>query len=135
MSIDGKTRKLTYNVYNGKAGTAVNSGIIGDGWHHVMATHSIKDKKIELFVERASEGPAAYDVATTCKGKTLGIGGYALGKVAAPFSGLLDEVRISNVVRSAPTEGAGPFVMDDKTVVLLHCDRATGITDAAAAKK
>jgi hypothetical protein len=135
LSIDGKTRKQTCNVYNGKAGTAVKSGIIGDGWHHIMATHSIKDKKIELFVDGVSEGPATYDVATTCKGKTLGIGGYALGKVAAPFSGLLDEIRISNIVRSAPAEGAGTFAMDDKTVVLLHCDRATGITDAAAAKK
>jgi hypothetical protein len=134
LNIDGKTRKLTYNVYNGKAGTAVNSGIIGDGWHHVMATHSIKDKKIELFVDGVSEGTAAYDVATTCKGKTLGIGGYAMGKVATPFSGLLDEIRISNVVRSAPAQGAGPFAMDDKTTVLIHCDRATGITDAAAKK-
>jgi hypothetical protein len=73
-------------------------------------------------------------VATTCKGKTLGIGGYAMGKVATPFSGLLDEIRISNVVRSTPVEGAGPFAMDDKTTVLIHCDRATGITDAAAKK-
>ncbi|MCX6970697.1 MAG: LamG domain-containing protein [Verrucomicrobia bacterium] len=131
LMIDGETRKLSYSVYNGTAGASVNSSLIGDGWHHVMATYSVSGGKIELFVDGNSEGTAPYTTPTTCRGKALGIGGVGQGKLVAPYAGLLDEIRISSVVRAPSGEETGPFVRDDKTVLLLHCDRDTGISDAA----
>jgi hypothetical protein len=47
------------------------------------------------------------------------------------LAGLIDEIRISNVVRSAPANGAGPFEVDENTVVLIQAERATGIKNKA----
>jgi hypothetical protein len=131
VNIDGGTRELTYTVYDGEKGSSVKSIPIGDGWHHIMATYSLSAGHIELFINGASQGTAAYTVPTTCKGKALGIAGCAQGNVSVPYAGLIDEIRISNVVRTPPAEGAGPFEADDKTVVLIHCDKDTGIKNSA----
>jgi hypothetical protein len=130
LSISGESRKLSYKVHVGDEGISVTSSPLGDGWHHVMATYSLEAGQIELFVDGNSEGTANYTVPTTCKGHPLGVGGYILGKVMSPYAGLIDEIRVSNVVRPAPADGAGPFEVDENTVVLIQGDRATGIKNA-----
>lgn len=131
LSINAATRKLSYKVHADGTDASVTSASIGDGWHHVMATYSLKSGQIELFVDGNSEGTADYTVPTTFQGHPFGIGGYILGKVMSPYAGLIDEIRVSNVVRSAPANGAAPFEVDENTVVLIHGDRASGIKNAA----
>ena len=57
----------------------------------------------------------------------LGIGGIAprgaRTVVNNPFTGIIDEVRISSVVR---TPSDGPHEPDDATVLLLHFDEGRG---------
>lgn len=48
-----------------------------------------------------------------------------------PYADLIDEIRISNVVRSAPADGAGAFESDENTAVIIQADRATGIKNTA----
>ena len=131
LSVNGDTFKLSYKVHSGGKESSVTSNSIGTGWHHVMATYSLKSGRIELFVDGKREGSADYtSFPTTFQGRPLGIGGYILGKVQSPYAGLIDEIRISNVVRPAPVGAPGPFKVDKDTVVLIQCDRASGIKNA-----
>ncbi|MEI6502182.1 MAG: DUF4838 domain-containing protein, partial [Armatimonadota bacterium] len=75
-----------------------------------------------------SVGTAPY-VKTTCGKVPLYIGGLPSdsGTLGNPFVGLIDEVRVSKVVRNPATDAAGgPYVADDKTSVLLHFDEESG---------
>ena len=91
-------------------------------------THDARAGKMELFVDGVRVGSAQY-VKTACKEAVLGIGGIVADPDAAvgnPFEGLIDEVRISNVVRQIKEAAGGPYQPDEQTTLLLHCDEPSG---------
>lgn len=123
-------RRIVYVTYDGKQVRGVSSGDLAAGWHHVLATHSVSKGKIELFIDGVSQGTAAYSK-TTCKFADLRIGGLPTGhdgEIGNPLVGLIDEVRISRVVRR-PMEGGpkAPEKSDADTTLLLHLDEGDGV--------
>ena len=122
--VQGKSA-IAYWSYDGAAGRVVTSGELPEGWHHVAATYSLATGTIELFVDGVSQGTAPY-VRTTCEGTPLGIGAVPNGR-GNPFRGVIDEVRISTVVRPQGNDGSGgPYATDNHTGLLLHCDEGRG---------
>jgi len=123
---DPKSGRIAYQVYDGKKGARVTSKPMSEGWHHVLATHSTRTGRIELFIDGVSQGQHAYS-RTTCKGAVLGIGGIAphgaTTVVGNPLLGVIDEVRISNIVRRPSL--ARP-AHDASTVLMLHFDEGRG---------
>jgi len=126
---NAKSSVISYTTYDGKEGRRVQSGPLAEGWHHLLATHDAAAAKMELFVDGVSVGAASY-VKTTCKGTMLMVGGIATDDQSAagnPFVGLIDEVRISKVVRPSPVGlPTAPAAADAETVALFHFDEKDG---------
>ncbi len=119
------SRQIGYSVYDGAAGSTIRSEELAEGWHHVMATHSRADERIELFIDGVSQGTARF-TRSNCGGAALGIGALpSTPPVNNPFRGIVDEVRISAVVRP-PSSTGGPYATDSRTTLLLHFDEADG---------
>jgi len=89
-------------------------------WHYIALL--AEATRVRLFVD----GKAVADVAVT---RSVHPGGtpepLALGTLVERglgCRGLIDEVRLSKVVRDVSRVPAAPFVADDQTVGLWHCD-------------
>ncbi|MGQ9731848.1 MAG: DUF4838 domain-containing protein [Candidatus Zipacnadales bacterium] len=119
------TCSLGYTTYNGEVCSNVSSPELAPGWHHVLATYDTQTAVQEFFVDGVSCGQSKYLI-TTCKQAALNVGGIGGGTVGNPFAGLLDEVRVSTVVRSPQAATGGPYEPDAATVVLMHCDEGQG---------
>ena len=123
---DAKSSRIAYRLYDGAKGSGVTSKPLAEGWHHILATHSTKTGKVELFIDGVSQGQREYSL-TTCKGAVLGIGAVApkgaSTVVGNPFAGVIDEVRISSVVREPSLAAHSP---DGHTALLLHFDEGRG---------
>ena len=131
---DMNSSSISYTTYDGSAGHGIASPPLTEGWHHVLATHDLGAGKTELFIDGRSVGTAPY-VRTTCRRATLNVGGLSSDSGAAgnPFRGLIDEVRLSKVVRRVAADGGGgPYTLDAATAVLLHYDEAEGLPRNAA---
>lgn len=120
--------RIRYITYDGAEGHSVTSQELSPGWHHILATYSASQGKMELFVDGASQGSTTYKK-TTCNGATLLIGGLpdvGQNRVGNALYGMVDEMRISNVVRppSLPTK---PYELDNHTLLLLHLDEGKGV--------
>lgn len=128
----------------------VNDGL----WHHIAITRDGSAGTISLFVdgildqrEPAPSGDVSYDDLRTLSSSppvppgvdipnvepflVIGAEKYSLGDRYPSFSGWIDEVRLSNIVRytanfSRPTQ---PFSADANTVALYHFDEAGVETD------
>jgi lysophospholipase L1-like esterase len=107
--------------------TITTSVVINDSqWHHLALT--LDGTTAKLWVD----GVLAGSVAVTT-GVTL-INGTAIGAFGAntnyPWSGLIDELRVSSIVRYTDTftPPAAEFTTDANTLGLFHLD---GVTDSA----
>lgn len=131
---DANSSRISYTAYDGVHGHGLTSGDLAEGWHHVVGTHSTKTGKMELFVDGTSCGTTDY-VKTTCAGVPLGIGACPGGTnpPGNAFIGLIDEVRITNDVRT-PQSGAagGPYEADAQTLALLHLDQGAKVVTNTA---
>jgi hypothetical protein len=114
------------SIADGKE-SALVSQPISEGWHHVMATYSTASGKIELFIDGQSQGTAPYTPTLLANG-TLYVGAFRPINIPGkqemlwtPLKGVIDEIRISKVVRPAGIPSA-PFANDAETSLLLHCD-------------
>jgi hypothetical protein len=101
----------------------------------VLGTWDAAAGKMALYLNGKLVDTSSY-VKTTCHGATLGIGGVATaerGNVGNAFVGLIDEVRVSNTVRT-PEAGAagGPYTVEAGTLHLLHFDEQSGPARDAA---
>ena len=103
-----------------------NGQVITNEWSHVAVTYD--GAKGICWVngkETASDKTNSGNIVTT--GDPFNVGWRPYGD-HQPFSGTIDEVRVSNVVRytknfEVPTEA---FVADDNTAILLHFDEGEG---------
>jgi len=126
---DMGTSTISYTTYDGTNGHSLAKANVPEGWHHVVGTWDAKAGKMALFIDGESCGTTSY-VKTTCKGCPMGIGGMPgadRDKVGNPFNGIIDEVRVSSVVRDPATDAAGgPYTPDANTTALFHFDEADG---------
>ncbi len=124
---DAKSGVISYTTYDGKKGYSVRSGSLIEGWHHLLATYDAATAKMELFVDGTSVGSTKY-IRTSCKGAALKIGGVrgsTQDDTSNPFKGLIDEVRLSSIVRE-PAVVSAPYVADPHTLALYHFDETAG---------
>lgn len=124
---DMKSSRISYTTYDGTHGHGLATGPLAEGWYHVMGTWDAGTGKQCLYLNGKLVGTCDY-VKTTCQGAVLGIGGIATGDrgaVGNPFKGLIDEVRVSKVVRT-PEGFDKPYAVDAATGNLLHLDEQSG---------
>ncbi|MDX1503732.1 MAG: LamG-like jellyroll fold domain-containing protein [Thermoanaerobaculia bacterium] len=140
----------------GLADAASGQGICGatnvaDGvWHHVAVARRATDGRMRIWVDGAVDGegfgptadvtyrdgrPTAYPASDPLL--VLGAEKHDAGSLYPSYSGHLDELRISTVLRydGAFTPPAGPFAADAATAALYHFDEGAGdlVADASGA--
>ena len=130
LTIPPNSRQLEYGVYRGadRSSVSLSSGkdLAEEDWMHVMMTHDIITKKMELFVNGKSLGSAPYESSAGGKFSELTLGGrihYAKEGIqfVSNCQMLIDEVRISDIIRPHTVQGK-PFAADGNTLLLLHFD-------------
>jgi glucose/arabinose dehydrogenase len=123
------------------------SDVLDDAWHHVAVQRRRSDGRMWLFVdgvlEAQADGPGGdvsypddgvpgdfCDGPCTASDPFLVIGAekHDAGPEFPSFSGWIDDVRISTVLRYGDgfTRPHQPFVADDDTVGLYHLDEGSG---------
>ena len=126
---DAGTSLVSYMTHVQGQSFVLRSEPLAEGWHHLVATWDAAAGKQALYVDGKSAGTAGY-VQTDCGASVLGIGGLNNGQtnpIPNPFIGLIDEVRLSNVVRDPATDASGgPYTPDAHTTCLYHFDAAGG---------
>jgi len=143
--------RLAFGVNNGSDGVTLCGKInVADGkWHHIAVQRRAADGQLWLFVDgkldAQTQGPSgdiSYDVNRSTDYPNdpflvLGAEKHDAGSEYPSYRGLLDELRISNVLRytadfKRPT---ARFAPDDKTVALYHFDESSGdvVSDSSGA--
>jgi hypothetical protein len=143
--------RIAFGVHNGTAGAGICSArSVADGaWHHVAVTRAHATGQLRIFVDGALDaegagppGDISYrdNRATTFptdRYLVIGAEKADAGPAYPSYSGWIDEVRLSSVLRytaSFPRPSA-PFVADADTVALYHFDEGAGdvIADTSGA--
>jgi hypothetical protein len=141
---------VAFGVARGNGGNGIcgSTNLADNQWHHLAVTRRASDGRLQLYVDgrldASGSGPAG-DVSYRNNRQTsfpqsdplLVIGAEKHDIIPARFRGIVDEVRISNILRysgnfSRPT---APFIPDANTVALYHLDEGQGnvINDTSAA--
>lgn len=144
--------RVAFGVNRLGNGTGIRGAtVVTDGsWHHVAVTRNTTSGNVRIWVDGRLDGDGS--------GPTGGIGyrdgrstswpnsdpylvigaeKHDAGAAYPSYSGWIDEVRVTNVIRytAAFTAPAPPFVTDANTVALYHFDEGSGatVTDASGA--
>ncbi|HSP07186.1 MAG TPA: PQQ-dependent sugar dehydrogenase, partial [Acidobacteriota bacterium] len=133
---------VAFGVNNGTSGEGIcGTSNVADGlWHHIAVTRQISDGLMKLYVDGALQaqatgptGDISYDdnrPTTYPNDPYLVIGAekHDLGPPYLSFSGWIDEVRLSTVIRYTTnfTRPSAPFSADANTAALYHFDEAAG---------
>ncbi|MCS6910150.1 MAG: LamG domain-containing protein [Anaerolineales bacterium] len=153
----GNTRRIAFGVSNGNGGNTLCGNInVADGaWHHVAVTRNASTGQLRIFVDGVLDaqgsgptGDISYQVgrATMYPNSdpflVLGAEKHDAGSQYPSFSGWLDDVRLSNIIRYTGdfTRPAAPLTADANTVALYSLDGGPGnctsgslITDSSGA--
>lgn len=142
---------LAFGVAVGGSGEGICARrALADGqWHHVAAVRRASDGTMALFVDGVLEASAIGPVGNVSyrDGRAtiwpndpflvFGAEKHDAGSEYPSFSGWLDEVRLSNVVRYSASFAppTAPFVTDASTMALYHFDEGAGtvVNDASGA--
>jgi hypothetical protein len=135
--------RIAFGVNNSSTGvTLCGTSNVADGaWHHIAVQRRRSDGQLWLYVDGVEQASAT--------GPT-GRVDYRVGRSGAPadpllvfgaekhdagsnypsYSGFLDEVRLSNVLRYSGnfTRPSGPFSPDANTMALYHFNESSGTT-------
>jgi len=134
--------RIAFGVHNGAAGATLCgiTNVTGGNWHHVAVTRSSASGRLAIFVDgrldAAGDGPAG-DISYRDNRQTpyandpylvIGAEKHDAGPEYPSFSGWIDEVRISRVVRYTAdfARPAAPFAADADTAALYHFDEGAG---------
>jgi hypothetical protein len=137
-----RTGRVAFGVANatGAAHTTCTTGVdvLDDEWHHVAVQRMASTGRVRIYVDgvpRATSATVPGDVsypapfAGTARRwdpyLVLGAEKHDAGDAYPSFSGYVDELRVSDVVRYTAAGFAPrtrPFTVDDHTVLLFHFD-------------
>lgn len=143
--------RIAFGVSKGTSGATVcgATSVLDDAWHHVAVTRRASDGQLRIFVDGVADGQVASSAATgdvsyrvgrstsypADPSLVFGAEKHDAGSSYPSFDGLLDEVRLSTVLRYTAgfTRPAGRFTLDASTAALYHFDdgSGTGAADAA----
>jgi hypothetical protein len=142
--------RIAFGVNRLGNGTGIRGAtVVTDGaWHHVAATRNATTGTVRIWVDGALDGEGTGPTggiayrdgrATSWPNSdpylVIGAEKHDAGVAYPSYSGWIDEVRASNIVRYtvAFTPPAPPFATDANTVALYHFDEGSGttITDAS----
>ncbi|MFN0145377.1 MAG: Ig-like domain-containing protein [Dehalococcoidia bacterium] len=118
----------TRTTANGTFRTITTGNFPLNQWYHVAATYN--GTTMRLFVNGVQQGTGRAATGTIDSNTALVMGSTSAG--AGRFPGLIDEVRVSNIVRYAAnfTPTAVAFAPDADTRALWHFNEGTGTTAA-----
>ncbi len=144
ISLFGDTGAIAFGVSLGAAGvTLCGQTNVADGeWHHIALTRDNTTGVLQLFVDGTLDGFANGPVGGISyrDGRStiwpndpflvIGAEKHDAGPAYPSYSGWLDELRISTIVRysSTFTPSDEPFTTDPSTVGLYHFDEMRGNT-------
>jgi hypothetical protein len=130
--------RIAFGINNGEnAETACGSILVADGrWHHVAVTRRYGDGLMRIFVDgqldREVDGPDGDVSYRDGRGTgyeddpflVIGAEKHDAGPEYPSYSGWIDEVRVSDVIRytSGFEPPSAPFISDGNTVALYHLD-------------
>ena len=133
---------LAFGVNNGSSGqTIIGSQDVADGiWHHVAVTRRYSDGLFRIYVDgqldTEGNGPTGNISYRDGRSKAytndpflvLGAEKHDAGSLYPSYSGWLDEIRLSTILRynSNFTLPNQPFTTDGNTVGLYHLDEGSG---------
>ena len=139
-----KAGRVAFGAGVGSSGNTV-CGVtdVADGaWHHVAVTRRASDGLLRVYVDGVldAEGPGSPGNASYRDGRTtaypgsdpflvIGAEKHDAGSAYPSYSGWIDEVRLSTVLRytgSGFTRPSGPFAPDASTAALYHLDEGAG---------
>lgn len=140
--------RVAFGVARGNGGATIcGTRIVLDGqWHHVAVTRQRATGQMQLFVDGAldaqlpSSTATSLDVSYNAARATaypnsdpflvFGAEKHDAGAAFPSYRGLLDEVRVSNILRYAAQfpRPIAPFVADGNTMALYHFDEGSGTT-------
>jgi hypothetical protein len=138
--------RVTFSVQNQNFSSETvcsSSDLRDNAWHHIAVQRRFSDGRLWLYVDGVLEddkvgptGDISYpdsgncnDASTCANSDHFLVFGAEKHDIASGFSGWIDEVRLSNVLRY-PSESfpSQPFVPDQNTVGLYHFDEGSGNT-------
>ena len=132
--------RIAFGVNNGSTGETLcgNTSVVDELWHHIAITRNFNTGQLKIFVDGILDAEAIGPTGDISyrDGRTpqdpdqdpyLVIGARKSDQGLA-FSGWIDEMRISNLIRyvepfEPPLE---PFISDTNTVALYHFDTGYG---------
>ena len=142
-NLDNKVQ-MGWNAYNGSdptqglgGGSPLSAAVTNNTWNHVAMVYDGTQTSTYLNGTRFQNNTMTYDNLEMNATGQWGIGGD-IDDAALPFNqggnGYIDEVRISSVARYDASESTlvvpeEPFVNDDDTMLLVHCNGTDGDTD------
>jgi hypothetical protein len=124
-------RRIKYVIY--KSGEAKSTyemsskSIASEDWVYIAVTYDITQNKMELFVNgvKQASGKYPFDAGSDICYLSIGsrihnkVGGY---DVIFPCQMLIDEIRISTIIRKINDIPKAPFTVDKNTALLLNFD-------------
>jgi hypothetical protein len=142
--------RICFGVAQGSSGRTIygSTNVANGQWRHIAVTRNASSGQMQIFVDgqpdASGTGPTG-DISYRNGRSTsypnsdpylvFGAEKHDIGSAYPSYSGLLDDIRISNVVRytGAFTRPATPHAVDGSTVALYRFDEGSGttITDAA----
>jgi hypothetical protein len=130
--------RIAFGVSRGSTGATVcgHRRVLDGRWHHIAVTRRASDGRLQLFVDGRRDGWVAgpigdvsYRVGRTTQWPNdpflvIGAEKHDAGQQYPSFSGWIDELRLSTVVRyrSSFTPRLRPFRPDAATAALYHFD-------------
>jgi hypothetical protein len=130
--------RIAFGANNGSSGeTLCGSTLVADGnWHHVAVTRRLSDGLLSIFVDGeldaqvdGPDGDLSYRDGRDTSYEddpflVIGAEKHDAGPSFPSYSGWVDEVRLSTVIRytAAFVPPAGPFSSDGDTAALYHLD-------------
>ncbi len=131
--------RIAFGVSAGSTGTTLcgATSVANGAWHHIAVTRDRNNGTMQVFVDGQLDGQAngpagdlSYrDGRTTSYPNSdpflvIGAEKHDAGSQYPSYNGLIDEVRVSNILRytSNFTRPSAPFTTDANTVALYHFD-------------
>ena len=142
--------RICFGVAQGSSGRTIygSTNVANGQWRHIAVTRRTSDGQMQIFVDgqpdASGTGPTG-DISYRNGRSTsypnsdpylvFGAEKHDIGSAYPSYSGLLDDIRISNVVRytGAFTRPATPHAVDGSTVALYRFDEGSGTTISDAA--